>query len=351
MPVSSSSSLMLNDLTCLQAAGRTSREGVPTGNPSPVLPLVGRTRRQLVSEAAEDEAEDRAVVVPFVSPSTGMGTTAAASIPPASPDLSLPAPSWLLTRSRGSTDLGSAGRATARGLGLVGVGVRARRPGSLPRNLQEMRRPPVPLEERPRPGPPAVLEEDSWSIRGLGLGSYGRAHPRCVPLLEVAPYMPPAGRGRGRGLLLGGSHQPHQTGGSGAGLGPRSDQSGFQRFPEPERRLFEQREAILPMAEVEGQAQHHLYPRDSPDSSQASSDAGAEVDSESVASDPSDAGAVSVEDLHLLGLILDDALQLSDVRAVVSFVRRQLHLLLASASNDQASSTSEEREPGAAADL
>ena len=226
----------------------------------------------------------------------------------------------------------------------------ARRPGSLPRSLQEMRRPPVPLEERPRPGPPAVLEEDSWSIRGLGQGSYGRARPRCVPLLEVAPYMPPAGRGHGRGLLLGGFHQPHQTGGSGAGLGPRSDQSRFQRFPELERHLFEQREAILPMAEVEGQAQHHLSPRDSPDSSRASSDAGAEVDSESVASDPSDAGAVSVEDLRLLGLILDDALQLSDVGAVVSFVRRQLHLLLASASNDQASSTSEEREPGAAAD-
>ena len=287
------------------------------------------TRRQLVSEAVEDEAEDLAVAAPFVSPSTGMGTTAAASIPPASPDLSLPAPSWLLTRSRGSTDLGSAGRATARGLGLVGIGVSARRPGSLPRSLQEMLRPPVPLEERPRPGPPAVLEEYSWSIRGLGQGSYGRARPRCVPLLEVAPYMPPAGRGRGRGLLLG----------------------GFQRFPEPERHLFEQRGAILPVAEVEGQAQHHLSPRDSPDSSRASSDAGAEVDSESVASDPSDAGAVSVEDLHLLGLILADALQLSDVRAVVSFVRRQLHLLLASASNDQTSSTSEEREPGAAADL
>ena len=231
MPVSSSSSLMFNDLTCLQAAGRTSREGVPTGNPSPVLPLVGRTRRQLVSEAVEDEAEDLAVAVPFVSPSTGMGTTAAASIPPASPDLSLPAPSWLLTRSRGSTNLGSAGRATARGLGLVGIGVSARRPGSLPRSLQEMHHPPVPLEERPRPGPPAVLEEDSWSIRGLGQGSYGRARPRCVPLLEVAPYMPPAGRGRGRGLLLGGFHQTHQTGGSGAGLGPRSDQSGTGEAP------------------------------------------------------------------------------------------------------------------------
>ena len=207
------------------------------------------------------------------------------------------------------------------------------------------------MEERPRPGPAAVLEEDSWSIRGLGQGSYGRARPRCVPLLEVAPYVSPAGRGRGRGLLLGGFHQPRQTGDAVAGLDPRSDPSGFQRYPEPERHLFEQREAILPVAEVEGQTQRHLSPRDSPDSSRASSDVGAEVDSESVASDPSDVGAVSVEDLHLLGLILDDLLQLTDVRAVVSFVRRQLRLLLASTSNDQASSTSEEREPDAAADL
>ena len=197
MPVSSSSNLMFNDLTCLQAAGRASREGVPTGNPSPVLPLVGRTRRQLVSEVVDDGAEDLTAAAPFVSPSTGMGTTAVASIPLAPPDLSLPAPSWFLTRSRGSTGPGPAGRATARGLGLVGIGVSARRPGSLPRSLQEMRLPPVPLEERPRPGPPAVLEEDSWSIRGLGQGSYGRARPRCVALLEVAPYVPPAGRGRG----------------------------------------------------------------------------------------------------------------------------------------------------------
>ena len=105
------------------------------------------------------------------------------------------------------------------------------------------------------------------------------------------------------------------------------------------------------MAEVEGQTQRHLFPRDSPGSSRVSSDAEAEVDSESVASDPSDAGAVSVEDLHLSGLVLDDLLQLSGARSVVSFVRRQLCLLFASASNDQASSTSEEREPDAAADL
>ena len=131
--------------------------------------------------------------------------------------------------------------------------------------------------------------------------------------------MCPAGRGRGRGLLLGGFHQPRQTGDAGAGLDPRSDPSRFQRYPEPERHLFEQREAILPVAEVEGQTQRHLSPRD-PDSSRASSDVGAEVDSESVAEDPSDAGAVSVEDLHLLGLVLDDFLQLTDVRAVVSFV-------------------------------
>ena len=141
-------------------------------------------------DGAEDYLTD---VGPFASPSTGMGTTVAASSPLASPDLSLPAPSWFLTRSRGSADPGPAGGATARGLGLVGSGVSARRPGWLPRSLQEKRLPPEPLEERPCPGPPAVLEEDSWSIRGLGQGCYGRGRPRCVPLLEVAPYLPPAG--------------------------------------------------------------------------------------------------------------------------------------------------------------
>ena len=102
---------------------------------------------------------------------------------------------------------------------------------------------------------------------------------------------------------------------------------------------------------MEGQTQRRLSLRDSPGSSRASSDVEVEVDSEFVASDPSDVGEVSAEDLHLLCLVLDDLLQLSDVRSVVSFIRRQLHLLLASASNNQASSTAEEREPDAAADL
>ena len=225
----------------------------------------------------------------------------------------------------------------------------ARRPGSLPRSLQEMRLLPEPLEERPRPGPPAVLEEDSWSIRGLRQGCYGRGRPRCVPLLDVAPYLPPAGRGRG--LLLGGSHQPRQIDDGAVGLDPRNDPSGFKRYPQPGRHLFEQREAILPVVEVEGQTQRRLSLRGSPGFSRASSDVEVEVDSESVASDPSDVGEVSAEDLHLLCLVLDDLLQLSDVRSVVSFVRRQLHLLLAGASNDQAGSTTEEREPDAAADL
>ena len=270
--------------------------------------------------------EDLTYVDPFASLSTGMGTTVAASNPLAPPDLSLPAPSWFLTRSRSSADPGPAGRATAHGLGLVGIGVSARRPGSLPRSLQEMCLPPEPLEERPRQGPPAVLEEDSWSIRGLGQGCYGRGRPRCVLLLEVAPYLPPAGRGRGRGLLLGGSHQPRQIDNGAVGLDPRNDPSGFQRYPQPGRHLFEQREAILPVAEVEGQTQRRLSLRGSPGSSRASWDVEVEVDSESVASDPSDVGEVSAEDLHFLCLVLDDLLQLSDVRSVVSFVRRQLHL-------------------------
>ena len=106
---------------------------------------------------------------------------------------------------------------------------------------------------------------------------------------------------------------------------------------------------ILPVAEVEGQTQRRLSLRGSPGSSRASSDV--EVEVESAASDPSDVAEVSAEDLHLLCLVLDDLLQLSDVRSVVSFVRRQLHLLLAGVSNDQASSTAEEREPDAVADL
>ena len=159
--------------------------------------------------------------------------------------------------------------------------------------------------------------------------------PDASPLLEVAPYLPPAGRGRG--LLLGGSRQPRQIDVGAVGLDPISDPSGFQRYPQPERHLFEQREAILPVAEVEGQTQRPISLRGSSGSSRASSDVEAEVDSGSAASDPSDAGEVSAEDL--MCLVLDDLLQLSDVWSVVSFVRRQLHLLLAGVSNDQASST------------
>ena len=340
---------MFNDLTCLQVGGRAARGGVPAGNPSPALPPVGRTWRQSSSEVVVVGAEDLTDVDPFVSLSTGMGTTVAASSPLASPDLSLPAPSWFLTRPRGSADPGPAGLATIRGPGLVGRGVSARRPGLLPRSLQKTRLPTEPLEERSRPGPPAVPEEDSWSIRGLGQGCYGRGLPLCVPLLEVAPYLPPAGRGRG--LLLGGSRQPRQIDVGAVGLDPRSGPSGFQRYPQPERHLFEQREAIVPVAEVEGQTQRRLSLRGSSGSSRASSDAGAEVDSGSAASDPSDAGEVSAEDLNLLCLVLGDLLQLFDIRSVVSFVRRQLHLLLAGASNNRASSTAEEREPDAAADL
>ena len=84
--------------------------------------------------------------------------------------------------------------------------------------------------------------------------------------------------------------------------------------------MFEQREAILPVAEVEGQTQRRLSLRGSPGSSRTSLDIEVEVDSESVASDPSDIREVSAEDLHLLCLVLDYLLQLSDVRSVVSFV-------------------------------
>ena len=113
---------MFNNLTCLQAAGRASRGEVPTENPSPALPLVGRMRRQLVSEVMEDGTEDLTAADPFVSPSTGMGTTVVASTPLAPPDLSLPAPSWFLTRSRGSVDPGPAGRRRPAGSVWLGLG-------------------------------------------------------------------------------------------------------------------------------------------------------------------------------------------------------------------------------------
>ena len=127
-------------------------------------------------------------VDPLASPTTELGTTAAANNPLASPDLSLPAPSWVLARPR---DLGfpvPAGRATTRGLGLVGRGESVRRPGSLPRSLPDTRLPPLPLEERSRPGPLAVSVEDPWSIQGPVEGRPDCGCPRYVPLLEVAPY-------------------------------------------------------------------------------------------------------------------------------------------------------------------
>ena len=95
-------------------------------------------------------------VDPLASPTTELGTTAAANNPLASPDLSLPAPSWVLARPRDSGFPVPAGRATTRGLGLVGRGESVRRPGSLPRSLPDTRLPPLPLEERSRPGPLAV---------------------------------------------------------------------------------------------------------------------------------------------------------------------------------------------------
>ena len=102
-----------------------------------------RTPRQSIPEVLtaglelELELEQVTDVDPLASPTTGLGTTAAANNPLASPDLSLPAPSWVLARPRDSGFPVPAGRATTRGLGLVGRGESVRRPGSLPRSLPD----------------------------------------------------------------------------------------------------------------------------------------------------------------------------------------------------------------------
>ena len=257
-----------------------------------------RTPRQSIPEVLtaglelELELEQVTDVDPLASPTTELGTTAAANNPLASPDLSLPAPSWVLARPRDSGFPVPAGRATTRGLGLVGRGESVRRPGSLPRSLPDTRLPPLPLEERSRPGPLAVSVEN-----------------------------------------------------------PRIDLSGFRRHPEPERHLFEQREVVMPVAEVQGFAQHHLSPTNSSGISQAPSDVGAEVDSDSVVSDAFGGDGVTVSDLNILCLVLDDLLQISDVRSVAHIVRRQLRQLLVNASADRASSTADGVEPGTASDL
>ena len=77
------------------------------------------------------------------------------------------------------------------------------------------------------------------------------------------------------------------------------------------------------------------------------------MDSESTStiSNPSGDETVTTRDLDLLCLVLDDLLRLSDVRGVVSLVRQQLRLLLADASDDQASSTVDEGGPDAASEL
>ena len=93
-----------------------------------------RTPRQSIPEVLtaglelELELEQVTDVDPLASPTTGLGTTAAANNPLASPDLSLPAPSWVLARPRDSGFPVPAGRATTRGLGLVGRGESVRRP-------------------------------------------------------------------------------------------------------------------------------------------------------------------------------------------------------------------------------
>ena len=316
-----------------------------------------RTPRQSIPEVLtaglelELELEQVTDVDPLASPTTGLGTTVAANNPLASPDLSLPVPSWSLARPRDSGVPVPAGRATTRGLGLVGRGESVRRPGSLPRSLPDTRLPPLLLEERSRPGPLAVRVEDPWSIQGPVEGRPDCGRPRCVPLLEVAPYVRLLGYGRGRGLLSGESHPLLQTDAGVVDSNPRIDLSGFRRHPEPERHLFEQREMVMPVAEVQGFVQHHLSPTNSSGISQAPSDVEAEVDSDSVVSDAFGGGGVTVSDLNLLCLVLDDLLQISDVRSVAHIVRRQLRQLLVNASADQASSTADGSEPGMASDL
>ena len=108
---------------------------------------------------------------------------------------------------------------------------------------------------------------------------------------------------------------------------------------------------VMPVAEVQGLVQHHLSPTNSSGLSQAPSDVEAEVDSDSVVSDSFSGGGVTVEDLNLLCLVLDDLLQISDVRSVAHIVRRQLRQLLVNVSADRASSTADEGEPGTASDL
>ena len=95
------------------------------------------------------------------------------------------------------------------------------------------------------------------------------------------------------------------------------------------------------VAEVQGLVQHHLSPTNSSGISQAPSDVEAEVDSDSVVSDTFGGGGVTVADLNLLCLVLDDLLQISDVRSVAHIVRRQLRQLLVNASADRASSTAD----------
>ena len=126
----------------------------------------------------------------------------------------------------------------------------------------------------------AVSVEDPWSIQGPVEGRPDCGRPRYVPLLEVAPYVRLLGYGRGRGLLSGESHPLLQTDAGVADSNPRIDLSGFRRHPEPERHLFEQREMVMPVAEVQGFVQHHLSPTNSSGISQAPSDVGAEVDSD-----------------------------------------------------------------------
>ena len=174
------------------------RGGAPAGNPSPALPPVGRTWRLLASEIMVVGAEDLTDVGPFASQSTGMGTTVAASSPLASPDLSLPAPSWFLTRSRGSADPGPAGRATASGLGLVGSGVSVRRPGSFPvacrKRVSHLNRwrsvraqAHLPFWRR-IPGPSEALVRGAMVAVVPGASPCWKWHLICPRLVEVEAY-------------------------------------------------------------------------------------------------------------------------------------------------------------------